>query len=216
VAWAKGIDLSSARVAIQGFGRVGMTVAEELAGTGARIVGIADDKDAAANPGGIAFTRATEWMQEHDAIGGLPETDALTKADIFGLDCDILVLAGLQGEVTDANAGSVRAGIVAEVASGGTTPAADAILDDRGVTVIPDIVAASGGTVLGYFEWVQDMQAFFWTESEITAQLDRIVDEAMAEIHAMADLERVDLRSAGMMVAVSRVAEATTLRGLYP
>ncbi len=155
-------------------------------------------------------------MQEHDAIGGLPETDALTKADIFGLDCDILVLAGLQGEVTDANAGSVRAPLVAEVASGGTTPAADAILDDRGVTVIPDIIAAAGGTVLGYFEWVQDMQAFFWTETEITAQLDRIVDESMAEIQAMADLERVDLRSAGMMVAVSRVAEATTLRGLYP
>ena len=136
--------------------------------------------------------------------------------DIFGLDCDVLVLAGLQGEVTDANAGSVRAPLVAEVASGGTTPAADAILDDRGVTVIPDIIAAAGGTVLGYFEWVQDMQAFFWTETEITAQLDRIVDESMAEIQAMADLERVDLRSAGMMVAVSRVAEATTLRGLYP
>ena len=116
----------------------------------------------------------------------------------------------------DALSQPVRAGIVAEVANGGTTPAADAILDDRGVTVIPDIIAASGGTVLGYFEWVQDMQAFFWTESEITQQLDRIVDEAMAEVQSMADLERIDLRSAGMMVAVSRVAEATSLRGLYP
>jgi glutamate dehydrogenase (NAD(P)+) len=216
VCGAKGPDLSDARVAIQGFGRVGMTVAEELAAAGARIIGIADDRDAVANPAGIPVPRAVEWMQEHDAIGGLPETDALTKADIFGLDCDILVLAGLQGEVTESNAGSVRAGIVAEVANGGTTRAADAILDGRGVTVIPDIVATAGGTVLGYFEWVQDMQAFFWTEAEITAQLDRIVDEAMAEIQAMADLERIDLRSAGMMVAVSRVAEATSLRGLYP
>jgi glutamate dehydrogenase (NAD(P)+) len=118
--------------------------------------------------------------------------------------------------VTDANAGAIRAGIVAEVANGGTTPAADALLEDRGVTVIPDIIATAGGTVLGYFEWVQDMQAFFWSETEITAQLDRIVDEAMAEVHAMATAEKVDLRSAGMMVAVSRVAEATSLRGLYP
>ena len=211
-----GLDLSSARVAIQGFGRVGMTMAEELAGEGARIIGIADDRDAVANPNGIPVTRALEWMREHDAIGGLPETEALTKADIFGLDCDILVLAGLQGEVAEANAGSVRARIVAEVANGGTTPAADAHLDDRGVTVIPDIIATAGGTVLGYFEWVQDMQAFFWSESEITGQLDRIVDEAMAEVMFMAEVERVDLRSAGMMVAVSRVAEATTLRGLYP
>jgi glutamate dehydrogenase (NAD(P)+) len=210
------LELSSARVAIQGFGRVGMTVAEELAAEGARIIGIADDRDAAANADGIPVPRAIEWMQEHDAIGGLPETDALTKADIFGLDCDILVLAGLQGEVTETNAGSVRARIVAEVANGGTTPAADALLDDRGVTVIPDIIATAGGTVLGYFEWVQDMQAFFWSEEEITAQLDRIVDEAMAEIQFTAEVERVDLRSAGMMVAVSRVAEATTLRGLYP
>src|SRR5918992_337950 len=216
VARSKGLDLSSARVAIQGFGRVGMTVAEELANGGARVIGIADDRDAVANPSGIAVGRAAEWMQEHDAVGGLPDTEALTKADIFGLDCDILVLAGLQGEVTDANASSIRAGIVAEVANGGTTPAADAILADRGVTVIPDIIATAGGTVLGYFEWVQDMQAFFWTEDEITAQLDRIVDEAMAEIQPTAELERIDLRSAGMMVAVSRVAEATSLRGLYP
>lgn len=213
---AKGLDLSSARVAIQGFGRVGMTLAEELTAEGARIIGIADDRDAVANQNGIPVTRAIEWMREHDAIGGLPETEALTKADMFGLDCDILVLAGLQGEVTDANAGSVRASIVAEVANGGTTPAADALLDDRGVTVIPDIIATAGGTVLGYFEWVQDMQAFFWSETEITSQLDRIVEEAMAEIQYMAEIERVDLRSAGMMVAVSRVAEATSLRGLYP
>jgi glutamate dehydrogenase (NAD(P)+) len=90
------------------------------------------------------------------------------------------------------------------------------VLDDQGVRLIPDVVCASGGTVLGYFEWVQDMQAFFWTETEITAQLDRIVDEAMAEVQAMASAERVDLRSAAMMVAVARVADATTLRGLYP
>ena len=213
---AAGLDLDGSRVAIQGFGRVGMTVAEELCRVGARVVGIADDRDAVANPAGIPIDAATDWMRKHDAIAGVPETDALTKADVFGLDCDILVLAGLQGEVTDKNAAGINARIIAEVANGGTTAAADQVLADRGVSVIPDIIATSGGTVLGYFEWVQDMQAFFWTEREITDQLDRIIDEAMAGIRAMADAERVDLRAAAMMVAVSRVADATTLRGLYP
>ncbi len=129
----------------------------------------------------------------------------------------MLVLAGLQGEITDRNADRVRARIVAEVANGATTAAADTILADRGVTVIPDILCTAGGTVLGYFEWVQDMQAFFWSETEIVAQLDRILDAGMAEVQAMAAADGVDdLRAAAMMVAVSRVAEATTLRGLYP
>jgi glutamate dehydrogenase (NAD(P)+) len=215
-ATTSGLELSGARVAIQGFGRVGMTVAEELSRAGGRVVALADDRDAVVNESGITIGRAIEWMREHDAIGGLPETEPIAKADVFGVDCDILVLAGLEAEVTDANAGSIRARIVAEVANGGTTPAADRVLADRGVTLIPDIIATAGGTVLGYFEWVQDMQAFFWSEAEITAQLDRIIDEAMDGIGAMAAAENVDLRSAAMMVAVSRVADATTLRGLYP
>ena len=210
------LHLEGARIAIQGYGRVGMTLAEELAAAGATIVGIADDRHAVLNPGGIGVARSIEWMREHDAIAGLPETDGAAKADIFGLDCDVLVLAGLQGEVTDENAGAIQARVVAEVANGGTTPTADLLLADRGVAVIPDIIATAGGTVLGYFEWVQDMQAFFWSETEITDQLDRILDEAMAGIQAMAAVEKVDLRSAAMMVAVSRVADATTLRGLYP
>jgi glutamate dehydrogenase (NAD(P)+) len=216
VAGTKGLSLDGARVAIQGFGRVGMTVAEELSRVGARVIGIADDREAVANPRGVAVDRAVAWMRERDAIRELPDAEPISKADLFGLDCDVLVLAGLQGEVTDGNAGAIQARIVAEIANGGTTPAADLILDDRGVTVIPDIICTAGGTVLGYFEWVQDMQAFFWTEAEITAQLDRIVDTAMAGIQAMADAEKTDLRSAAMMVAVSRVADATTLRGLYP
>jgi len=213
---AEGMVLDGARVAIQGFGRVGMTMAEELAGAGARIVGLADDREAVTNPAGIDVGRAIDWMREHDAVAGMPQTDSATKAELFGLECDILVPAGLQGEITKSNAGTVRARIVAEAANGATTSAADAILADRGVILIPDIICTAGGTVLGYFEWVQDMQAFFWTDAEITAQLDRIMDEAMGGVQAMATAESVDLRAAAMMVAVSRVAEATTLRGLYP
>jgi glutamate dehydrogenase (NAD(P)+) len=215
-AQAEGVALDGARVAIQGFGRVGMTLAEELSGAGARIIGLADDRDGVTNAAGIDVARAIDWMREHDAVAGMPQTDATTKAELFGLDCDILVPAGLQGEITKTNAGTVRARIVAEAANGATTSAADAILADRGVTVVPDIICTAGGTVLGYFEWVQDMQAFFWSDAEITAQLDRIMDEAMGGVQAMATAESADLRAAAMMVAVSRVAEATTLRGLYP
>jgi glutamate dehydrogenase (NAD(P)+) len=209
-------EIRGARVAIQGFGRVGMTLAEELGEAGAVIVGLADDRDAVGNPRGIDVQVAVRWMREHDAILDLPGTEPMTKAELFAMECDVVALAGLQGEITDANADAVRAPLIAEVANGGTTPAADQILADRGITVIPDIICTSGGTVLGYFEWVQDMQAFFWSESEITDQLDRIVDEGMAEVQAMATNEGVDLRAAGMMVAVARVADATTLRGLYP
>ena len=210
------LPLEGARVVIQGFGRVGMTVAEELDRVGARIVALADDRQAVANPAGIAVSRATDWMREHDAVTGLPESEPLAKADIFSLDADILVLAGLQGELTDRNAGGVRARIVAEVANGATTHEADAILADRGIVVVPDILCTAGAMVLGYFEWVQDMQAFFWSDEEIRSQLDRVMDEAMAGVQHMATNERVDLRAAAMMVAVARVAEATTLRGLYP
>ncbi len=213
---AADLPLDGARVAIQGFGRVGMTVAEELGGAGAVIVGIGDDADATVNGTGIDIGRAVEWMREHDSIRGLPNAEGATKAELLGIDCDILVLAGLQGQVTDANADAVQAKIVGEVANGATTAAADAILAGRGVTVIPDIICTAGGTVLGYFEWVQGMQAFFWSEAEINAELDRIMDEAIGGVQAMAASEKVDLRAAAMMVAVSRVAESTSLRGLYP
>jgi glutamate dehydrogenase (NAD(P)+) len=213
---ASGVALDGARVVIQGFGRVGMTLAEELDQAGAVIVGIGDDREAAGNAQGIDVARAIEWMREHDAVRGLPNAEAMTKAELFGLECDLLVPAGLQGELTRTNADAVRARIVAEAANGATTPTADAILSDRGVVVIPDILCTAGGTVLGYFEWVQDMQAFFWSEKEITRQLDRIVDQAMSRVQDMAASEKIDLRGAALMVAVSRVAEATTLRGLYP
>jgi glutamate dehydrogenase (NAD(P)+) len=210
------MSLDGARVALQGFGRVGMTLAEELAAAGARLVCLGDDRDAVREPDGIDVGRAVEWMQEHDAIAGMPDLEAISKADLLATDCDILVLAGLQGELNGRNADAVQARIVAEAANGGTSSEADHVLADRGISVIPDIICTAGGIVLGYFEWVQDMQAFFWTEAEITAELDRIMDEAMGRIHGVSHGQQVDLRGAAMMVAVARVAEGTTLRGLYP
>jgi len=211
-----GTSLEGARVAIQGFGRVGMTLAQLLAAAGARVVAIADDRVGVQNPRGIDIERAIGWMREHDAIAGLPDAEAIGKAEVLAFDCDLLVPAGLQGQITGANAEAVRARTVVEVANGAVSPDADALLAKRGITVIPDVICTAGSLVVAYFEWVQDMQAFFWTRDEIAARLDEAMDDAFGSVQAMADAEKVDLRAAAMMVAVSRVAEATTLRGLYP
>ncbi|HEX7224603.1 MAG TPA: Glu/Leu/Phe/Val dehydrogenase [Candidatus Limnocylindria bacterium] len=213
---SKDLALDGARVVIQGFGRVGMTLAEELDRAGAVIVAIGDDREAVTNAAGIDVTDAVNWMREHDTVRNMPSTEAISKEALYGLPCDILVPAGLQDELTAGNATAVQATIIAEAANGATTAAADAILADRGILVIPDIVCTAGGTILGYFEWVQDMQAFFWSDPEIAGELDRIMDDAMTGISAMAEAEHVDLRGAAMMLAVRRVAEATSLRGLYP
>jgi glutamate dehydrogenase (NAD(P)+) len=213
---ARGLALAEARVAIQGFGRVGTTLAEMLSEAGARVVAIADDRTAVANPSGIDVAVAVEWMHQHDSITDCPGTETIERTDLFGVDCDVLVSAGLQNQVTAAAADALRAGILAEASNSPTTPEADAILRDRGTLVVPDILCSAGGLLLGYFEWVQDTQAFFWAEREIAAELERIMEAAFAGVLATAERERVDLRGAAMMVAVGRVAEATALRGLYP
>jgi glutamate dehydrogenase (NAD(P)+) len=212
---ARGLALGEARVAIQGFGRVGTTLAEMLAGAGTRIVGVADDRSAIANPSGIDVAAAVDWMRQRDTVQGTPGAEPIERSELFGLDCDLFVSAGLQNQVTAAAADALRAGILAEAANAPTTPDADAILHDRGIQVIPDILCSAGGLLLGYFEWVQDTQAFFWAEREIAAELERIMEAAFAGVLATAERKRVDLRGAAMMVAVGRVAEATALRGLY-
>jgi len=212
---SSGLDLSRATVAVQGFGRVGSALAAMLAGAGARIVAIADDRDAVSGKE-LDVAKATAWVRKHDSIAGLPDAEAVAREEVFGARCDILVSAGVQHQVTADRANRIRAGIVVEAANGPTTPEADAILHDRGVAVLPDVLCTAGGMVLGYFEWVQDMQSFFWSGAEITANLDRIMDAATAAVVALAEEQHADLRSAATMLAVRRVAEATSLRGLYP
>jgi glutamate dehydrogenase (NAD(P)+) len=213
---SRGVVLNGARVAIQGFGRVGTILAEMLAAGGARVVALADDRAAVANAGGIDVAAAVEWVHRQDTIAGCPGADPIERDELFGVDCEILVTAGLQNQVTAAAADRIRATIVAEAANAPTTPEADAILRDRGILVIPDILCSAGGLLLGYFEWVQDTQAFFWADREIAQELERIMGAAFDGVLATAERERVDLRGAAMMVAVGRVAEATALRGLYP
>jgi glutamate dehydrogenase (NAD(P)+) len=210
------LQLDGARVAIQGFGRVGSILAEMLDAAGARVVAIADDQDAVHNPAGVPVPAAVEYASAHDGVQGMPGAQALDRNEIFATDCDIFVSAGVQHQITAANADRIRAGIVAEASNSPTTHDADHLLADRGILTIPDILCTAGGFVLAYYEWVQDMQSFFWSDPEINAELDRSIDDAFAGVLAMSEAKKVDMRGAAMMVAVERVAEATTQRGLYP
>jgi glutamate dehydrogenase (NAD(P)+) len=210
------VPLSEARVAIQGFGRVGTVLAELLDAAGARIVALADDRHAVADPAGIDVMRAVAWIRRQDTVRDMPDVQPIDRAAIFGTACDILVTAGVQHQIDAAAAEEIKAAVLVEASNAPTTPDADAVLHDRGVLVIPDILATAGGLVLAYFEWVQDMQAFFWSDEQISAELDRIMDGAVADVTAMSRDRGVDMRGAAMMVAVERVARATTLRGLYP
>jgi glutamate dehydrogenase (NAD(P)+) len=210
------IPLSGARVAIQGYGNAGSIAAELLAAEGSVIVAVSDSSGGISNPKGLDPQRVSAWKREHGTVVGFPGTDAVSNTEILELDCDILVPAALENQITQHNASSIKARIVAEAANGPTTPEADQILYDRGVFVIPDILCNAGGVTVSYFEWVQDMQSFFWTESRINESLHEIMDRAFEDVHHMSERHSVHMRTAAYMVAVARVAEATTLRGLYP
>ena len=216
--WAQvtGKQVSGARVAIQGYGNAGSIAATLLAAEGAKIVAVSDSQGGIHNPAGLDPAKVGAWKREHGTVVGYRGSDEVTNQEILEVDCDILVPAALENQITRHNAPRIQAGVVAEAANGPTTPDADEILYDRGVFVIPDILCNAGGVTVSYFEWVQDMQSFFWTEDRINASLKAIMDRAFAAVHEMAERYEVDMRTAAYMVAVARVAEATTLRGLYP
>jgi glutamate dehydrogenase (NAD(P)+) len=211
-----GVPLEGARVAIQGYGNAGSIAATLLADEGARIVAVSDSTGGIYNPAGLDPASVSSWKQEHGTVVGFPGSEEVSNREILELDCDILVPAALETQITRHTAPDIKARIVAEAANGPTTPEADAILHDRGVFLIPDILCNAGGVTVSYFEWVQDMQSFFWTEERINESLKEIMDRAFAAVHAMSERHEVDMRTAAYMVAVARVAEATTLRGLYP
>jgi glutamate dehydrogenase/leucine dehydrogenase len=216
--WARHTNrsLERMRVAIQGYGNAGSIAATLLAAEGATIVAVSDSQGGIHNAKGIEPSKVTAWKQEHGTVVGFPGADEVTNREILEVECDILVPAALENQITRHNAPRIGAKVVAEAANGPTTPEADEILHDRGVFLIPDILCNAGGVTVSYFEWVQDMQSFFWTEQRINESLKEIMDRAFEAVHAMSERHEVDMRTAAYMVAVARVAEATTLRGLYP
>ncbi len=212
----KGYRLDGATVAVQGFGNVGSAAARLFHKRGAKVVAVSDVRGGVANPRGLDIPALVAYNQRTGSVVGFPESEPLSQNDILETACDVLVPAALQGQITRQNAGRIRAKMVVEGANGPTTPEADAILQERGIMLVPDILANAGGVTVSYFEWVQDMQSFFWTEDEVNARLARILKRAFAEVWAAAESHQVDLRTAAYIVGVSRVAEATITRGIYP
>ncbi len=212
----RGIPLAGSRVAVQGFGNVGATTAVLMADQGCRIVAVSDVYGGIYSPHGLDPRAVITYMQRTGNVAGFPGTEPVTNTELLELPCEFLVPAAIEGQITTQNAPAIQAQIIVEGANGPTTPEADEILHDRGILVVPDILANAGGVVVSYFEWVQDLQAYFWTEEEINAQLERIMVQSFASVSRLARARNVDLRIAAMIFAVQRVADALMTRGIYP
>ena len=180
------------------------------------MIAISDSSGGFHNPDGIDITAAIAHKQERGTLQGLGGVEAISNDDLLLLDCDILAPCGLEQVINEENADRVKAKIICEGANGPTTPAADEILEDKGVLVLPDVLANAGGVVVSYFEWVQGLQEYFWKEDEVNAKLKEIVDKAFDETWRVHESRDVSMRMAAYGLAVQRVAEATTTRGLYP
>ncbi|HTH94711.1 MAG TPA: Glu/Leu/Phe/Val dehydrogenase [Rhodocyclaceae bacterium] len=213
----QGMTLENARVCVQGFGNVGGVAARLFAQAGARIVAVQDHAATLVQENGLDIAALQQHAKMHGTIAGFPQAKALPDpAEFWSIDCDILVPAALEQQITASNALHIRAKIIVEGANGPTTPQADDILRDKGVLVVPDVIANAGGVTVSYFEWVQDFSSFFWTEEEINQRLSRIMREAFAAIWALAEEKKVSLRTAAFIVACTRVLQAREVRGLYP
>ena len=202
--------------AVQGFGSVGSHLALFLAEAGATVVAVSDSSVALHNPKGIDVPAAYAHKREHGTLRGLGDVEEIGGDELFALDCDVLAPCALEQAITADNAPSVRATIVCEGANGPVTPEADAILEDKGVLILPDVLANAGGVVVSYFEWVQGLQEYFWKEEEVNARLAEIVARAFQETWELQRSRGVPMRMAAYGLAVQRVAEATVTRGLYP
>ena len=211
-----GMDLAASTVVVQGFGNAGSIAAQLMSDLGARVIAVSDTRGAIRTQGGLDIPKVVAWKKEHGTVVGFPGSETLTNAELLELDCDVLIPAAYENQITADNAANVKARIVAEAANGPTTPEADRILADKGVFMIPDILANAGGVTVSYFEWVQDLNRDHWTEEVVNGKLRIIMDKAFAEVLAMAQSASCDMRTAAYLVAVQRVADATALRGLYP
>src|SRR5579875_1671981 len=211
-----GMQPEHCRVVIQGFGNVGSVSARLLSELGCKVVGLSDINGGIYNREGIDVMTALRYSREHGSLSGMPGTENVTNAELLELPCDVLVPAALENQITGRNAARIKARLIIEAANGPTTPDADRILNDRGVTIVPDILANAGGVTVSYFEWVQDLQRFFWSEDEINERLESIMTRAYQAVRRKAEDQQTNLRMRAYLLAVARVAEATEMRGVYP
>lgn len=210
-----GLELNGAKVAVQGFGNVGSYTALILQKYGAKIVAISNSRLCIYSDNGIDVEKLMEYREKTGNIAGFADTKELPKEDIFTLDVDILVPAALENVITSQNADKIKAKIVAEGANGPTTPEADEILDKKGVWVIPDILANAGGVTVSYFEWVQNLYGFYWTEEEVLKREEQLMVDAFNNVYDISQKYNVNMRTAAYMLSIKRVAEAMKAKGLY-
>ena len=211
-----GMDIEGARIAVQGFGNVGGIAARLYQEAGAKVVAVQDHTGTLFKESGIDAVALLDHVAKHGGVGGYAEADTIANDDFWTVESDILIPAALENQITEKNAGKIRTKIVVEGANGPTTTAADDILHDKGILVIPDVVANAGGVTVSYFEWVQDFSSFFWTEDEINERLERVMREAFAAVWQVASEQKVSVRTAAFIVACKRILQAREMRGLYP
>ena len=211
-----GMQVDGTRVAIQGFGKVGGFAAEILHDAGFNVVAVSDYKGGVYNPLGLNPSGLRRHVQEAETVAGFPGADAVSNSELLEMDCDVLVPAAVEDQITAENADRIRARLIVEAANGPTQPEADAMLDARGVTIVPDILANSGGVTVSYFEWVQDIQAYFWSEEEVNSRLRELMTRTYDDTAAYAEEKGVRLRLAALALGIGRVADAHVDRGLFP
>jgi glutamate dehydrogenase (NAD(P)+) len=210
-----GMHVSKSTIAVQGVGNVGSTAAKLLQQSGAKIVAIGDRDGAFHNANGIKVDDAIAYVQKHKSLKGYKGGDAISGAELLTLDVDVLLPAALESVITTKNAHDIRAKVVCEGANGPTTAAADSILDEKGIFVIPDILANAGGVTVSYFEWVQDRGGYFWDEKTVNDRLTEIMRRSFADVLALSKTHKVNMRTAAYMLSISRVAAVHRLRGIY-
>jgi glutamate dehydrogenase (NAD(P)+) len=211
-----GMPFAGGRVVVQGFGNVGATAARLMGAAGCVIVGLSDVYGGIHNPRGLDPAIVARYVKEHGRMAGFPGATDVSNQELLELPCEFLIPAAIEGQITAENAPRIQARMIVEGANGPTTPEADAILDERGVLVVPDILANAGGVIVSYFEWVQDLQSYFWSEQEINAYLERLLETSYEKVAALSAAHRVSLRTGALLFAVQRVADALVTRGIYP
>jgi glutamate dehydrogenase (NAD(P)+) len=211
-----GMSVEEARIVVQGFGNVGGGTVELLHQQGCRIVGVSDVQGGVHNPEGLNPLGLRAHEEQYGTIAGYEGGQKVTNEELLELHCDVLIPAAIEGQLTRANADRVRASVIVEAANGPTVPEADEIFEDRGILVVPDILANAGGVTVSYFEWVQDIQAYYWSEDDVNDRLRQIMEKSYVDVLNVAEEQKVSMRTAATILGVGRVAEAHITRGLYP
>ena len=212
-----GLEMGKCTAVVQGFGNVGSVTAFSLARYGAKVIAVSDAFGGVHNSNGLDLVALEKFVSENKTVVGFPEAEPISNEQLLVLPCDILVPAAMERQITEANAGKIQCRILAEAANGPTTPAADVIIEQRPeIFVIPDVLCNAGGVIVSYFEWVQDLQSFFWSETEIVDKLFRLLENSFTQITGISRKQKIPMRLAALSVGVKRVQEAKRMRGLFP